>query len=49
MFTGGVWSGPPSYVSSSGQSSPGLSETNSKESSDLSSSAISYDGYLKHS
>ncbi|XP_045479227.1 inositol hexakisphosphate and diphosphoinositol-pentakisphosphate kinase 2 isoform X10 [Harmonia axyridis] len=40
----GVWSGPPSYVSSSGQSSPGLSETNSKESSDLSSSAISYDG-----
>ncbi|XP_044744721.1 inositol hexakisphosphate and diphosphoinositol-pentakisphosphate kinase 2 isoform X3 [Coccinella septempunctata] len=39
-----VWSGPPSYVSSSGQSSPGLSETNSKESSDLSSSAISYDG-----
>ncbi|KAL3286290.1 hypothetical protein HHI36_000799 [Cryptolaemus montrouzieri] len=39
-----VWSGPPSFLSSSGQSSPGLSETNSKESSELSSSVISADG-----
>ncbi|KAK9875366.1 hypothetical protein WA026_007763 [Henosepilachna vigintioctopunctata] len=39
-----VWSGPPSFLSSSGQSSPGLSESNSKESSELSSSVISTDG-----
>ncbi|XP_076259069.1 inositol hexakisphosphate and diphosphoinositol-pentakisphosphate kinase isoform X11 [Rhynchophorus ferrugineus] len=38
------FSGPPSFVSSSGPSSPGLSDTNSKESSDMSSSIISADG-----
>ncbi|XP_068895577.1 inositol hexakisphosphate and diphosphoinositol-pentakisphosphate kinase 2 isoform X12 [Tenebrio molitor] len=37
------WSGPPSFVSSSGPSSPGASE-NSKESSEMSSSIISADG-----
>ncbi|XP_064211957.1 inositol hexakisphosphate and diphosphoinositol-pentakisphosphate kinase 2 isoform X14 [Tribolium castaneum] len=37
------WSGPPSFVSSSGPSSPGASE-NSKESSEMSSSIISSDG-----
>ncbi|XP_063908216.1 inositol hexakisphosphate and diphosphoinositol-pentakisphosphate kinase 2-like isoform X14 [Zophobas morio] len=37
------WSGPPSFVSSSGPSSPGVSE-NSKESSEMSSSIISADG-----
>lgn len=44
------WSGPPSFVSSSGPSSPGLSDpySNSKESSEMSSSAISGDGYLSH-
>ncbi|XP_060536296.1 inositol hexakisphosphate and diphosphoinositol-pentakisphosphate kinase isoform X3 [Cylas formicarius] len=38
------WSGPPSFVSSSGPSSPGLSDPNSKESSEMSSSIISTDG-----
>ncbi|XP_019865972.2 inositol hexakisphosphate and diphosphoinositol-pentakisphosphate kinase isoform X2 [Aethina tumida] len=38
------WSGPPSFVSNSGPSSPGYSETNSKESSEMSSSVISGDG-----
>ncbi|XP_066244855.1 inositol hexakisphosphate and diphosphoinositol-pentakisphosphate kinase isoform X3 [Euwallacea similis] len=38
------WSGPPSFVSSSGPSSPGLSDTNSKESSEMSSSIVSADG-----
>lgn len=42
------WSGPPSYVSSSGPSSPGCSDMypNSKESSELSSSVVSTDGYI---
>ncbi|KRT83754.1 Phosphatase [Oryctes borbonicus] len=42
------WSGPPSFISSSGPSSPGLSDpySNSKESSEMSSSVISGDGYL---
>ncbi|KAH1014716.1 hypothetical protein HUJ05_012557 [Dendroctonus ponderosae] len=40
------WSGPPSFVSS-GPSSPGLSDSNSKESSEMSSSIISGDGYKK--
>ncbi|CAH0551018.1 unnamed protein product [Brassicogethes aeneus] len=38
------WSGPPSFISNSGPSSPGYSETNSKESSEMSSSVISADG-----
>ncbi|KAK9729107.1 Diphosphoinositol pentakisphosphate kinase 2 N-terminal domain [Popillia japonica] len=40
------WSGPPSFISSSGPSSPGLSDpySNSKESSEMSSSVISGDG-----
>ncbi|CAH1125449.1 unnamed protein product [Ceutorhynchus assimilis] len=37
------WSGPPSFMSS-GPSSPGLSDTNSKESSEMSSSIMSADG-----
>lgn len=41
------WSGPSSCMSSSGPSSPGFSETNSKESSEMSSSIISADGYFK--
>lgn len=43
-FLGVGWSGPPSFMSSSGPSSPGASE-NSKESSEMSSSIISADGY----
>ncbi|XP_044737753.1 inositol hexakisphosphate and diphosphoinositol-pentakisphosphate kinase isoform X2 [Chrysoperla carnea] len=40
------WSGPPSFVSSSGPSSPtGLSDVYSRESSDMSASLISSDGY----
>lgn len=48
MYLGFGWSGPPSFMSSSGPSSPGLSEaySNSKESSEMSSSNISGDGYL---
>lgn len=38
------WSGPPSFMSSSGPSSPGMSDTNSKESSEMSSSIVSADG-----
>ncbi|XP_065168499.1 inositol hexakisphosphate and diphosphoinositol-pentakisphosphate kinase 2 isoform X6 [Atheta coriaria] len=43
------WSGPPSLMSSSGPSSPGLSDTysNSKDNSEMSSSIISGDGLLE--
>ncbi|KAL1512849.1 hypothetical protein ABEB36_002365 [Hypothenemus hampei] len=40
------WSGPPSFMSSSGPSSPGLSDTTSKENSEMSSSIISADGLI---
>ncbi|XP_017770136.1 PREDICTED: inositol hexakisphosphate and diphosphoinositol-pentakisphosphate kinase 2 isoform X14 [Nicrophorus vespilloides] len=42
------WSGPPSFMSSSGPSSPGLSDpySTSKESSEMSSSVVSGDGLM---
>lgn len=41
------WSGPPSFVSSSGPSSPtGLSDGYSRGSSDMSASLVSSDGYF---